>query len=325
MFAAAGWHVIEAKYGRRLQERFAHAGRRGAARADRRHGERGVPGPDPAARAPSCASACSRAPPPARRDDLARSSPTCPTTTCRRCSPTSAGTTRPSSSARSARPTPSATRPTVIFAYTIKGWRLPFAGDSLNHSALLVPDQIEAARRATSGIDPDDPWAGFARGLAPRLGCAARRRTELGLRRAAPADRRRRAPAVIAVPDVRIAGGDQHPAGVRRHPRGAGPRPRGRRADRHRLAGRGGLDEPRRLDQPGRRLLDRGRPGPPRRQAAAGLGAGPGGPAHRARHQRDEPVHVAQPVRADRRAVRRAAGARSARSTTRSSRAASTR
>ena len=68
MFAAAGWHVIEAKYGRLLQEKFAPAGRRRAARADRRHGERGVPGPHPAARSRAArAPARGRGPRPARR------------------------------------------------------------------------------------------------------------------------------------------------------------------------------------------------------------------------------------------------------------------
>jgi pyruvate dehydrogenase E1 component len=51
-------------------------------------------------------------------------------------------------------------RPTAIFAYTIKGWLLPFAGDSMNHSALLTADQI-AALATTLGADPADPWAGF--------------------------------------------------------------------------------------------------------------------------------------------------------------------
>ena len=42
-------------------------------------------------------------------------------------------------------------RPTVIFAYTIKGWSLPIEGHPENHSALLTVDQFgelgEAARR----------------------------------------------------------------------------------------------------------------------------------------------------------------------------------
>jgi pyruvate dehydrogenase E1 component len=52
------------------------------------------------------------------------------------------------------------TRPSVIFAYTVKGWRLPFAGDPLNHSAMLNAEQITALA-PTLGADPDDPWAAF--------------------------------------------------------------------------------------------------------------------------------------------------------------------
>ena len=43
-FADAGWHVAEAKYGRRLTEAFAQPGWRRARGAHRRDGERGVPG-----------------------------------------------------------------------------------------------------------------------------------------------------------------------------------------------------------------------------------------------------------------------------------------
>ena len=32
--------------------------------------------------------------------------------------------------------------PAVVFAYTVKGWGLPFAGDPLNHSALMSQEQI---------------------------------------------------------------------------------------------------------------------------------------------------------------------------------------
>src|SRR5207302_425895 len=51
-------------------------------------------------------------------------------------------------------------RPSAIFAYTVKGWRLPFAGDSLNHSALLLPEQVEALAKEL-GADASDPWAAF--------------------------------------------------------------------------------------------------------------------------------------------------------------------
>ena len=56
-------------------------------------------------------------------------------------------------------------RPSVVFAYTVKGWGLPMAGDPLNHAVLLNPDQIDALR-AEVGLteatefdrfDPDSP------------------------------------------------------------------------------------------------------------------------------------------------------------------------
>jgi pyruvate dehydrogenase E1 component len=51
-------------------------------------------------------------------------------------------------------------RPTVLFAYTIKGWGLPFAGDALNHSALLNPNQIDPVRESL-GIPKEQEWARF--------------------------------------------------------------------------------------------------------------------------------------------------------------------
>ena len=51
-------------------------------------------------------------------------------------------------------------QPTIIFAYTIKGWGLPIAGHPLNHSMLLNEKQI-AALRETLDVPPDDDWARF--------------------------------------------------------------------------------------------------------------------------------------------------------------------
>jgi pyruvate dehydrogenase E1 component len=51
-------------------------------------------------------------------------------------------------------------RPSVVFAYTIKGWGLPIAGDPLNHAALLTPDQIDDLRERV-GLAPDDEWDRF--------------------------------------------------------------------------------------------------------------------------------------------------------------------
>jgi pyruvate dehydrogenase E1 component len=52
-------------------------------------------------------------------------------------------------------------RPTVIFAYTIKGWGLPSQGHPANHSSLLTEDQWRQLA-IDSDADPDDPWALFA-------------------------------------------------------------------------------------------------------------------------------------------------------------------
>ncbi len=54
----------------------------------------------------------------------------------------------------------SGNRPSVIFAYTIKGWRLPIAADPFNHSALLGPSRLEALRESLHAA-AKDPWDGF--------------------------------------------------------------------------------------------------------------------------------------------------------------------
>ena len=70
------------------------------------------------------------------------------------------------------------TRPTVIFAYTVKGHGLATEGHPQNHSSLLTAEQY--ARLAEQlGTDPDDPWAPFPEGSPEARLCAqvgARRR-----------------------------------------------------------------------------------------------------------------------------------------------------
>lgn len=51
-------------------------------------------------------------------------------------------------------------RPSVVFAYTIKGWGLPMAGDPLNHSMLLSGEQIDELRRSL-GLSVEDEWDRF--------------------------------------------------------------------------------------------------------------------------------------------------------------------
>ncbi|WP_405970673.1 pyruvate dehydrogenase [Streptomyces sp. NBC_00988] len=63
------------------------------------------------------------------------------------------------------------TRPTVVFAYTVKGYGLPTAGHPQNHSALLTHQQMEELAAAL-GVDPADPWARFPDGSAGAAACA---------------------------------------------------------------------------------------------------------------------------------------------------------
>ncbi|MFC6152163.1 transketolase-like TK C-terminal-containing protein [Nocardioides yefusunii] len=64
------------------------------------------------------------------------------------------------------------TRPTVIFAYTVKGRGLPTEGHPNNHSALITEAQmLELA--AASGVDPAQPWEPLPAGPAADL-CRAR-------------------------------------------------------------------------------------------------------------------------------------------------------
>ena len=51
-------------------------------------------------------------------------------------------------------------RPSVVFAYTVKGWGLPFAGDPLNHAALLSEPQIDTLR-TTFGLTTETEWDRF--------------------------------------------------------------------------------------------------------------------------------------------------------------------
>ncbi|WP_020494628.1 transketolase-like TK C-terminal-containing protein [Sciscionella marina] len=84
-------------------------------------------------------------------------------------------------------------RPTVIFAYTVKGYGLATKGHPQNHSALLTEEQLgELAARL--GTEPDRPWQRFPEGSAARILCARtaerlqRPRTETQTAPPVPAD-----------------------------------------------------------------------------------------------------------------------------------------
>ena len=53
-----------------------------------------------------------------------------------------------------------ADRPSVVFAYTVKGWGLPIAGDPLNHAAMLSGAQIDELR-AQLGLAIEQEWDRF--------------------------------------------------------------------------------------------------------------------------------------------------------------------
>src|SRR5581483_9538035 len=62
--------------------------------------------------------------------------------------------------------------PVVIFAYTIKGWGLPFAGDALNHSMMLNAEQ-SMALQGQLGIAEGAEWDAFPAGSPEQQCCRA--------------------------------------------------------------------------------------------------------------------------------------------------------
>lgn len=62
-------------------------------------------------------------------------------------------------------------RPTVIFAYTIKGYGLATEGHPQNHSALLTVDQLRSLA-ARMDVNPDEPWQRFPDGSVEAGMCA---------------------------------------------------------------------------------------------------------------------------------------------------------
>ena len=160
MFAAAGWQVLTVKYGRLLEQLFARPGGEPL-----RHRIDGMPNPEyqrllrwPRGRAPGAACpATGRTRTPIRalladrrrRRRCGRPSATWAATTCGR-----------STSAFAAIDD---TRPTVIFAYTVKGYGLAIEGHPQNHSALLTAAQV-AELAARTGADSTLPWQRFPDG-----------------------------------------------------------------------------------------------------------------------------------------------------------------
>ena len=153
MFAAAGWQVLEVKYGRLLQRLFARAGGEALReRIDRMSNEE--------------YQSLLRVPAAALRERLVGGRPAVDAALEDLSDDEVHAALRDLGGhdldelAAAFRQVDN-TRPTVLFAYTVKGWGLPVQGHPGNHSALLSEEQyVELAAR--SGMDPDDPWHAFA-------------------------------------------------------------------------------------------------------------------------------------------------------------------
>ncbi len=150
MFAAAGWQVLEVKYGRLLEDLFAGPG--GEALRTRIDGMGNEE-----------YQFLLRSPLPALRGRLVGDSPA----VAALLEPLSDEQVRTAlrdlgghdlAALRAAFQAVDNTRPTVVFAYTVKGRGLPVEGSPSNHSALLSEDQyVELA--ASLGALAHDPWA----------------------------------------------------------------------------------------------------------------------------------------------------------------------
>ncbi|MGH2849215.1 MAG: transketolase-like TK C-terminal-containing protein [Solirubrobacteraceae bacterium] len=157
MFEAAGWQVLTVKYGRRLQELFARP--RGEAlrrRIDAMSNEEyqltlRLPASDVRARLTDAGS---------ERNELERVLDELGDDEVRAAFRDLGGHDLSLLLDAFAQADAVLDRPTVIFAFTIKAWRLPIEGHPANHSGLLTVSDWEALA-AGLGTDPDDPWAPF--------------------------------------------------------------------------------------------------------------------------------------------------------------------
>jgi pyruvate dehydrogenase E1 component len=160
LFRGIGWQVIEAKYGRRLQAAFARPG--GSTLRQRiddmlnEEYQELVRLPGDAARERLISSA-----PGDQQDDLTQVVADTSDEELPRLLGDLGGHDLGELLRAFDKADASTGQPTVLFAYTMKGWGLPFAGDPLNHSALLSQDQIDALRRDLC-VPPFDDWARFA-------------------------------------------------------------------------------------------------------------------------------------------------------------------
>ena len=168
-FEAAGWHVVEAKYGRRLQATFAEPGgealRDWISRMPNEHYQSlfGLSGGQLRERF------LDGAPP-----GVAQVLSGVPDTGLAALVTDLGGHDLASMLAAYAACDAVRDRPSVIFAYTVKGWGLPIAGNPRNHSALLQPTQIGEFRDSL-GLTEQTEWDRFDASTAAGILCGQRR------------------------------------------------------------------------------------------------------------------------------------------------------
>ncbi|MFB4307174.1 pyruvate dehydrogenase [Actinomadura sp. GTD37] len=192
MFAAAGWQVLTLKYGRLLTELFGRPGGEGLrARID------AMPNPE-YQRLLRCEAGELRDRLPGGDEGVARLVATLDDATLLAALRNLGG--HDLGSLSDAFDAIDDTRPTVVFAYTVKGRGLPSEGHPQNHSSLLTADEV-AGLATRLGVDPGAPWARFEEGSAAAGLCAG------------TAARLRRAPAAPQAPP-------RLPADIGRTPKG---------------------------------------------------------------------------------------------------------
>jgi pyruvate dehydrogenase E1 component len=192
MFAAAGWQVLTIKYGRLLEDLFARQG--GEALRERIDA---MPNPE-YQRLLRCDAAQLRERLPAGSAEIASLLSEVDDTMLLDAIRNLGG--HDLAAIDTALRAVDDSRPTVIFAYTVKGKGLPTEGHPQNHSSLLTDDQFRSL--ATSlGVDADAPWTRFPSGGAEAELCEA---TARRLRR----------------PDIPLAAAPAIPADIGRTPSG---------------------------------------------------------------------------------------------------------
>jgi pyruvate dehydrogenase E1 component len=174
MFSAAGWQVITLKYGRLLEELFARPGGEAL-----RHRIDAMPNPE-YQRLLRCHPDELRHRLPGGDESLARLVGDLDDAELARAIRNLGG--HDLSSLDEAYRAIDDSRPTIILAYTIKGYGLPVEGHPQNHSALLTEAQL-GELAAQLGTDPGQPWRRPAADSAAGELCA---QTARRLRRPAP-------------------------------------------------------------------------------------------------------------------------------------------